>query len=104
MNHPIDYQLSDLELANLSKVFANPANLSILTILSTNQQWYKPEELILPSLNQKQLSKHLAALRKTELIQFKIEGKETYYSIHAEQFEKVCQRFINFFNEMSGLN
>ncbi len=101
MNRYKQYHQTDVELANLSKVFTDPARLGILITLTTNNDWLKLEELIVPGINVQQLRKHVEALKEVGILLSKIDGKEVLYSICNENLKRVYELFLNFSNEVA---
>ena len=104
MNHHTNYHQSDIELVKLSMVFADPAIVTILTILTKRGNWLKSEDLSIPGLNDLQLHKHINTLKRSGLLISKTNGNEKLYAICTEKFENACQIFLRFFNDMSKLD
>jgi predicted transcriptional regulator len=92
MNRGHLYSESDLELACAIKVFAHPARISIIKILSSSNSLLTIEAFAGLNLAPAQFNKHIKALKTIGVVQTM---PLQLYGLHQSAFERFAGRLIN---------
>jgi predicted transcriptional regulator len=88
------FTLETNKMAELLKVLGHPARLSIVQMLAKSSDCVGNEFVAQLPLAQPTISRHLAELKKAELIQGSIAGKNISYCINPKRWNQM-QHFLN---------
>ena len=88
------FALKTNQMAQILKVLGHPARLSIVQMLAKSSDCVGNEFVAQLPLAQPTISRHLAELKKAELIQGSIEGKNISYCINPKRWNQV-QHFLH---------
>ena len=99
INKKNEFDLKEVELANLAKALSHPARIAILKTISERNECICGEIVEVLPLAQSTVSQHLRELVNAGLIKGTIDGPKSCYCINWETFEKFETIFGQFFNK-----
>nr|WP_298922867.1 metalloregulator ArsR/SmtB family transcription factor [uncultured Allomuricauda sp.] len=85
------------ELAQVAKVLAHPARISILEYISRQENCICNDLVDVIGLSQPTISQHLNEIKKIGLLKGTFEGKNLCYCINEERWEELQNSFNTFF-------
>lgn len=91
------------QIASFTKMIGHPARVSIIQHISTNENCNCSDLVNAIGLAQPTISQHLAEIRKTGLLEQRINGKNLYYTINQDKLNE-CRRLINDFFVKTQVN
>ena len=86
------------DIAQIAKVFAHPARVTILQYISTQKSCINSDLVEEIGLSQSTISQHLKIINSAGLLDGTFEGKRVCYCINIERFEMFQKIFDTFFN------
>ena len=99
INKKNEFDLKEVELADLAKAISHPARIAILKTISELNECICGEIVEVLPLAQSTVSQHLRELVNAGLIKGTIDGPKSCYCINWETFEKFEMIFGQFFNK-----
>lgn len=87
------------QLAQLAKVFAHPARITILKYISEQEECICNDLVDEIGLSQATISQHLTVIGNTGLLKGRFEGKKKCYCLNIERFQEVQMLLNSFFNK-----
>jgi DNA-binding transcriptional ArsR family regulator len=99
-----EFEVKEIELADVAKALSHPARIKILKILSQTDACMCGEIVDLLPLSQATVSQHLKELKRVGLIKGDIDGPKVCYCIDKKVFEKFKKEFESFLSGINELN
>jgi len=87
------------EIAEVAKVFAHPARVSILQYISKQESCICNDIVDEIGLSQPTISQHLQVINKAGLLKGTFKGKSICYCLNIKRFQKFQELFNSFFNQ-----
>lgn len=87
-----------LDLAEFYKIFGDFSRIKLLYLLD-GRELCVCDITKLMNINQSAVSNHLALLRRSKLVKFRKEGKNTYYSLSDHHVEAILKQGMEHINE-----
>lgn len=91
-----EFSESDVLLAEWCKALAHPARVAILKTLAKQKECICGTLVLDLPLAQSTVSQHLKVLRDAGLIKGTVDGKQSKYCIHQQNFKKLLTYFNDF--------
>ncbi len=95
-----EFNIIDVEIAEIAKALAHPARIKILKILNDLDYCMVGSIVDLLPLSQSTVSQHLKELKRVGLIKGEIEGPKICYCINPKVMEKVKTEFTKLFSQV----
>lgn len=87
------------QIANIAKVFAHPARISILKYISEQEGCICNDLVDEIGLSQATISQHLSVIGDAGLLKGRFEGKKKCYCINTQRLEEFQMLLSSFFNQ-----
>ena len=88
-----------IEIANIAKVLAHPARVSILEYIARQQSCICGDIVDEIGLSQPTISQHLQVIRQAGLIKGSFEGKSVCYCLDVDRFAEFQTLLNNYFTK-----